>query len=324
MTCSKKAVKLIYDSFVSSIDSLPDKLYQKWKTILRITIFQDNFLEYFAAIYSCVSAKKLREFQYKILHSTLTTNAKLFEWGMLENDRCTFCHNFTKILLHLLLECEASRGLRNDIAGYLAILCNYRIETSDVDITLGIVISEDFHMLLNFMNTVIKYYIFTCRSNNKHPTVPSAIWKIKDLCNIANSIAVKKCYLDQHNRKSCWTPCCNCALMSHDIFLFPHYKCVTTVAVDVPASRGVGIWANTTVTWYGIWCAFLTFAYPVIHIQVYKTSYPTRRHARGGRKDQHFRPVWFVEKRQWFRGKKVGNQFKQCVVWRYYQSFIIC
>ena len=140
---------------------------------------------------------------------------------MLENDRCTFCHNFTEILLHLLLECEASRGLRNDIAGYLAILCNFRIETSDVDITLGIVISEDFHKLLNLMNTVIKHYIFTCRSNNRQPTVPSAIWKIKDLCNIANSIAVKKCYLDQHNRKrNCWTPCCNCALMSHDLFYF--------------------------------------------------------------------------------------------------------
>ena len=60
MTCSKKVVKLIYDSFISSTDSFPDKTYQKWKTILRITIPQDNFLEYIAAMYSCTTATKLK------------------------------------------------------------------------------------------------------------------------------------------------------------------------------------------------------------------------------------------------------------------------
>ena len=75
----KKVVKLIYDSFISSTDSFPEKTYQKWKTILRITISQDNFLEYFAAMYSCTTATKLIEFQYKILHSTLITNEKLSE-----------------------------------------------------------------------------------------------------------------------------------------------------------------------------------------------------------------------------------------------------
>ena len=58
----KTVVKLIYDSFISSTDSFPEKTYQKWKTIIRVTISQDNFLEYFAAMYSCTTATKLREF----------------------------------------------------------------------------------------------------------------------------------------------------------------------------------------------------------------------------------------------------------------------
>ena len=221
MTCSKQVVKLIYDSFISSTDSFPEKkTYQKWKTILRITISQDNFIEYFAAIHSCTTATKLREFQYKILHSTLITNEKLYQWGMIENNICTFCHNFTETILHLFLECDVSRGLWNDIAEYLARLCNFRIEMSDVDIILGIVGAEDSHKLLNLINIAIKYYIYTCRCNNRQPTAPSAIEKIKDLHHIEHSITVKKIILWTNiiANGSGWNLCCNCALMS--LFLF--------------------------------------------------------------------------------------------------------
>ena len=197
----KKVVKLIHDSVISSTDSFPDKTCQKWKTVLRITISQDNFLEYFAAMYSCTTATKFREFQYKILHSTLITNEELYQWGMIENNSCTFCHNFTETILHLFLEYEVSRGRWNDIAEYLARLCNFRIEMSDVDIVLGIVGAEVSHKLLNLMNVAIKYYIYTCRCNNRQPTVPSAIGKIKDLHNIEHFIAIKNNTLDQHNSK---------------------------------------------------------------------------------------------------------------------------
>ena len=149
-------------------------------------------------MYSCISATKLREFQYKISHLTLTTNASM---GMIENNSCTFCHNCTETILYLFLECEVSRRLWNDIAEHLARLCNFRIEMSDVDIILGIVGAEDSHKLLNLMNIAIKYYIYTCRCNNKQPIVPSAIGKIKDLHNIEHSIAVKNYTLDQHNSK---------------------------------------------------------------------------------------------------------------------------
>ena len=152
-------------------------------------------------MYSCTTATKLREFQYKILHSTLITNEKLYQWGMIENNSCTFCHNFTETILHLFLECEVSRGLWNDIAEYLARLCNFRIEMSDVDIILGIVGAEVSHKLSNLMNIAIKYYIYTCRCSNRQPTVPSAIGKIKDLYNIEHSIPVKNNTLDQHNSK---------------------------------------------------------------------------------------------------------------------------
>ena len=66
-----------------------------------------------------------------------------------------------------------------------------------------------------------------------------------------------------------------------------------------------------------VWGACLTFC-PLSHSYTFQTSYTTRRRACGG----HGRPAadktnisWarFVERRQWFRGLKVGNQFKQRV-----------
>ena len=66
--------------------------------------------------YSCTSETKLREFHYMISRKTLTTDEKFYQWGMIENDTCTSCHNSPETSLHLFFECETSRGPWNDNA----------------------------------------------------------------------------------------------------------------------------------------------------------------------------------------------------------------
>ena len=91
----------------------------------------------------------------------------------------------------------------------------------DVDMILWIVGTEDPHKPLNLMNIAINYYIYTCRCNNRQPTVPSAIGKIKDLHNIEHSTAVKMIiWTNIIEKGSYWNRCCNCALMSHDVFFY--------------------------------------------------------------------------------------------------------
>ena len=81
-----------------------------------------------------------------------------------------------------------------------------------------------------------------CRCNNREPTPPSAIGKIKDLHNIEHSIAVKNNTLDQHKtNRSCWNLCCNCALMSY----FFHFSTTTVFLLwlrmsQLPTKLGYG------------------------------------------------------------------------------------
>ena len=159
-----------------------------------------------------------------------------------------------KFLLHPFLECEVSRGLWIDIAKFLAILCNFKIEISDGNIILWIVRTRDSNKFKNVMNIEIKYYIYARRCKNKQSTVPSAIGKIKDMRKIEHSIAIKIIlWTDIIEYGSCWNLCWNCALMSHDFIISAlqmYYHCGCGCPSfwrkwDVGKHRPVGkMWTN--------------------------------------------------------------------------------
>ena len=57
----------------------------------------------------------LRSFQYKVLNSVLFTNDRLFKIGYVSKPNCTFCHQLTETISHILFECSFSNSFWNEV-----------------------------------------------------------------------------------------------------------------------------------------------------------------------------------------------------------------
>ena len=71
---------------------------------------------------------------------------------------------------------------------------------SYVDVRLGMVGAGDTD-LLNLINITVKQYLHACRCNNTYPIIATTIMKIKYICDIEKSIALKNNTLAQHSKK---------------------------------------------------------------------------------------------------------------------------
>ena len=153
----KNIVKCINDTYINEMKSFHEKTYQKWKIKLNIDISKTDFLNLVNTMYLCTKSPKLRDFQYRVLDSTLVTNEKLSMCGMINEESCSFCHNAPETIIHLLIECETSQRLWSEVTGYLYDISGLRINMSYVDVLLGMVGAGDTD-LLNLINVTVKQY----------------------------------------------------------------------------------------------------------------------------------------------------------------------
>ena len=116
--------------------------------------------------FKVLEGTKSREFQYKILHRYLTTNAFLHKIGLIASSLCTFCGAERESLEHLLITCPFT----NDF--WLDFICwcrNVNIAVdglSNIDKLFGIWNREEDFLLLNHLLIVAKKCIYECRKNS--------------------------------------------------------------------------------------------------------------------------------------------------------------
>ena len=67
----------------------------------------------------CTKSTTLTEFQFKLLHRRIPTNAFLFKIGGKENDNCTFCNNSSETLIHLFWPCHVTSSFWKSVTDWL-------------------------------------------------------------------------------------------------------------------------------------------------------------------------------------------------------------
>ena len=75
----------------------------KWSYLLRVHIDYETYLKNFLNGYFSTISTKLRDFHYRLMANGIVTNRNLYHWKILNHDRCTFCNNARKTIIHLLL-----------------------------------------------------------------------------------------------------------------------------------------------------------------------------------------------------------------------------
>ena len=117
--CKQKVTKLVYDNMIEETDVFPNKAYQKHKSELDSELSKEDFLNLFLNTLSSTASTILRDIQFRILHHTLITNETLLKWGVLNDNRCTFCHGEIESIAHLLRKCRYATNVWKHIENSL-------------------------------------------------------------------------------------------------------------------------------------------------------------------------------------------------------------
>ena len=153
---------LIYDPFPLL------KYYNKWLEVPEFSSLEYAFYEKcFARLYCCTDISKYRDFQYRLLLGKIFTNNILYEWGIVDDAKCTFCGNEPENLMHLLWSCSEVKPLID----YVQWLCKERnivIELNSANFILNY-LHESSNHVINFVGILVKQFIYRCRCMKKVP-----------------------------------------------------------------------------------------------------------------------------------------------------------
>ena len=161
---------------------------------------KDVFLSNFNCIYKCTLNSKLRDFQFRLLHNAVITNTRLRQWGIVEDENCTFCRRSPESILHLLIECHYSTQLGNSLFDYIEEIAGISIKPTKAEFFLGILDGDLSHFYNNIM-IIGKQYIYASRCLNKKPCFQVLIQKIRLEMKLQYLIAIQNEKLDLWKRK---------------------------------------------------------------------------------------------------------------------------
>ena len=95
-------------------------------------------------------------FQFQILHRTLITNKKLYQFNIKESDHCEHCDE-TDTIVHLLYECRRIGDLWNDVETWLNTVLTKPVKMDLPSIILG---NNGNEYITNQILTVVKHEIY--------------------------------------------------------------------------------------------------------------------------------------------------------------------
>lgn len=160
-------------------------------------------------MYESTRNTKLKNFQFRLLHNSIITNVQLKNWNIKDSDMCTFCNSTPETMIHLMLNCDISRRIWEEIYNFIAQESGIRINLKKEEIILGIY-EKSFQNFFNHINMTVKQYIYASRCLGKFPNARVAIEKIKFERQIEYLSAVKNNSLNTFNLK--WSYLENVAL----------------------------------------------------------------------------------------------------------------
>jgi len=120
---------------------------------------------------------KLKWLQIRITHRILATNILLTEMNVKSSSMCTFCKVERDSIEHIFWQCEISRSFWTSIETLLTEKCAhvFNLHLSQSLILFGVDERVETDIVLDLIILVGKSFIYTCKTNNKIPTIPDFI-----------------------------------------------------------------------------------------------------------------------------------------------------
>jgi len=144
----------------------------KWVKLKKELSFDDNQVsEALLLPVKVANEPYLRSFQYKVLNSVLFTNDRLCKIGYISNSNCTFCHQLTETISHILFGCSFSNSLWHEVNGKILskIKSCRSLSLTYCDVIVGSF--EEEMDLFNYIVILEKSFLWTCRCKETLPSL---------------------------------------------------------------------------------------------------------------------------------------------------------
>ena len=165
---ANKVSKKFYNVSIDKSDFFPSKAFDRHARMLP-NLNRDTFKNSLEIMYTCTRSTKLRDFQFRLIHMTLTTNKEAFHYfKKVPSDRCTFCKTSQENIHHILLYCKVTKTIWNNLQAFITRKTNINIHLSDLDRIFGNS-QLPFPNLFNHILILTRQYIYACRCLNDPP-----------------------------------------------------------------------------------------------------------------------------------------------------------
>ena len=123
----------------------------------------------------CTTDNNIKDFQFKILHRFLPTNALLYKMKKIPTNKCTFCEIHEESIVHLMYECICIRNIWSRVETILERVTGERKVLNCFDVLFGIDTKKEENSPVNNFILHVKYYMWTSKCTAKTPTYDNLI-----------------------------------------------------------------------------------------------------------------------------------------------------
>ena len=191
--------KLLYDSLVSKISSIPTA-QKKYNEAFSTHTFQLDWQKIYLLPFKTTLDTKLREFQYKILNRILYTNNMLFKFKKVDSPLCDFCEKELETIEHLFFHCAKVSMFWDDLKVLLNSL-NITIRLDIKNVLFEFLDTDNMSILVNY---ILLEFIYRCKLNKSSLCIRLLVDKFKKTFQTERFIAKKNNKIQFHDKK--WKP----------------------------------------------------------------------------------------------------------------------
>ena len=100
----------VYREF-SADDCLLTNKHRQWEHELGFEFPYCELIAGIKEVYVVTNVPKYRSFQYRLLNRAIITNAHLYRWGKIVDNKCSFCGQDKETYSHIFVMCDEVKKL---------------------------------------------------------------------------------------------------------------------------------------------------------------------------------------------------------------------
>ena len=176
----------MYDKLITKKSAAPTTSQQKWIEDWNLGQNGIKWGATYQLTHKTTKRTKLREFQFKLLHRRIPTNAFLTKIRIKGNSNCSFCKKEPEKLIHLFWSCTKTALFWESIMMRLK-LCQIIPDSCSADMTVSLGLrsgSSKLQRQINFCFLIARHYMWLCKTKESKTLLQGFLKYLKTIYSI--------------------------------------------------------------------------------------------------------------------------------------------